>query len=330
MCADIIIPLASSVISSSIGKLLKKSEPNLFEIKQIVINGTSDTIYCIIHFIRSSKNKKILLKIFKKKNIYKLEKKDYKIKITNSLGHDVTRDIVEYEATKILIPFEKFFNLSDRRFIIDIRGRFREKYRDIFIINAGKEPITKNEQRIVYRTKIVVLNKKYDVEELTFVSIPFQQILTVDFVGQKLLTSLEAKAFRHLNKGPKGSLLNNRRKTQLKQKWGFDPEKLNVAISLFLRALEESVKRRFRELIVVNSETHDVQVTKMDLEFDRVQQGLPIVSFRPTICFDYSNKESNVIDITISLNREAILKIVTKLWRKFKSPKRTAPKKTLR
>lgn len=328
MGAEFIATMVSSFASSSINRLLSKSVPNLFEIKQIVLNGTSDTINFIIHFIKTSKQKNILKRLFTKGEIYTFEK-DFTIKITNSIGHDVTRDILEYDTAKIIVPFEKFFDLSGRRFIIHARGRFRANYKEIFLLCPEHEPIIKNDQRIVYRTKIVVYNKKYDAEELTFINIPFRQIFPIDFLGPKLLTSREVKAFHHLNKVPIGSSIYRRRKKQLTQTWGFEPERLNEVISSFLRAFEALVTRRFREFIIATSETHSVQVTKLELEFQRVQEGLPTVFLRPTICFDYSNRDSNVIDISISLNKEVILKLTTKLWSKFKGPKRTAPRKTL-
>ena len=252
---------------------------------------------------------------------------DFTIKITNEIGNDVTRDILEYNAVKTIIPFEKFFNLSGKRFIIDARGRFRENYKDIFLLVPETDPIIKNEQKVVYRTKIVFFNKKYDAEELTYVNIPFRQMFPIDFIGPKLLTSLEVKEFHHINKTTKGSLIYSRRRARLKQKWGFDPENLNVVIRHFLSAFESLIKRRFREFIVASSEDHNVQVTKMDLEFSRIQEGLPTVFLHPTICFDYSNRESNVINISFSLNKEVILKLIKKLWSKFKRPKPTAPKK---
>ncbi|KKK59193.1 hypothetical protein LCGC14_3036850 [marine sediment metagenome] len=52
--------------------------------------------------------------------------------------------------------------------------------------------------------------------------------------------------------------------------------------------------------------------------------------FSSNICFDYKEGDSNVINILISINKRLILKQAKKLWSKIKSPKRTAPKKTLR
>jgi len=241
---------------------------------------------------------------------------------------DHAKEILTLED-KIIIPFEKFFDISGRRFIIHARGRFRANYNEIFLLHPEHDPIIKNDQRIVYRTKIVVYNKKYDAEELTFISIPFRQIFPIDFLGSKLLTSREAKAFHHLNKVPIGSSTYKRRKKQLTQIWGFEPERLSEVISAFLRAFEKLVSRRFRDFIIATSKTHSVQATKLELEFQRIQQGLPTVFLRPTICFDYSNRDSNIIDISISLNKEVISKLITKLWSRFKGPKRTAPKKTL-
>ena len=330
MCAEFTTAIGASLASSSISRLLSKSEPDLFEIKQIVINGTSDTIIFICHFIKRTKNKNILKRIFTKGETFEFEK-DFKIKITNSVGEDVTRKILHYDTMKIVIPFNRFFEVPGRKFIIDARGRFRENFNDIFVIDFSKEPTIKDDQRIVYRTKIVVINKKYDAEEITFINIPFRQIFPIDFIGSHLFTQFELKAFHHLNKAKNKVLLQNRRRNQLRQKWGFDPENLNIVISHFLRALEKLVNRRYNDFIIVTSETHSVQVTKMDLEFPRVQEeGLPSMAFRPTICFDYSNRDPTLIDILISINKHSFLKHAMKLWHKFKSPKRTAPKKTLR
>ena len=309
--------------------MLSKSEPNLFEIKQIVINGTSDTIDFIIHFIKASKNKNILKRIFSKPEIFSFEK-DFEIKITNSVAEDVTRDILEYDAAKIVIPFEKFFDISGKLFIIHARGRFKQKYGDLFLIDSEQEPFIKNDDKIVYRTKIVVFSKKYAAEEAAFIGIPFRQLFPIDFIAPILLTSLDVKAFRHLNKEKLRSTLHTRREMALEQRWGFKPELLTDKITAFLRALEGLISRRYREFIVATSEIHRVQVTKVNVEFSRIQQGLPTVFFRPVICFDYTNRESNVINISISINKKLILKHVKRLWSKFKGPKRTAPKKTLR
>lgn len=329
MGAEFLTVVGSSLANSSIKRLLSKSEPDLFEIKQVVINGVSDTILFIAYFIKKSNNRNILKRLFTKENFYKFDK-DYKIEITNRVGYDVSREILKYDAASIIIPFEKFFDLPDRNFVITIRGRFRQNYSKIFLLQPYFEPIIVDDHKNVYKTKIVVYNKIYDAEELTFINIPFRQVFPLDFLGPKLLTSLELKSYRHLNKANKSLSLSSRRRTQLKQKWGFDPYLLNNVISAFLRELEILITRKYRDFITATSETHSVQVTKMELEFPRVQEdGLPVMSLRPTICFDYSNRDSTIIDILISINKDEFLKQAIKLWHKFKGPKRTY-KKTLK
>ena len=327
MGAEFLTPFVSAFASDTIRRLLSKSEPNLFEIKQIVINGTSDTIEFIFHFIKTSKG--TFKRFFSKSKPYHFEK-DFEIKITNNVGHDVTRDILEFDAVKVIIPFEKFFDISGRRFIIHARGRFQGKYNDLFLLDPEQEPFIKDDLKIVYRTKIVVYSKKYDAEEITFINIPFRQLFPIDFIGPLLLSSHDIKAFHHLNKEKQGSPLHTRRRIALKQKWGFDPDLLSEKLTTFLSALEGLVSRRFREFIIATSETHSVQITKVNIEFSRIQQGLPTVFLHPIVCFDYTNRDSSVVNILISINKELILKLVKKLWSKFKGPKRTAPKKLLK
>lgn len=332
MGSDFVATAASKIAIDAISKLLSKSERNLFEIKQVVINGTSDTIYFIIHFIKGTINQNIIKRklknIFTKPEIYSFEK-DFKIKITDNTGNDVTRDVIEYGIAKKTIVFDKFFDLQGREFIIDASGRYGERYEDLFLLDHGKEPIFKTEHKIGYETKIVVFNKKYDTEVLNFINIPFSVLYPIDFIGSRLLKPLDVKAYRHLNSVSKTSSTYRKRRKQLHQRWGFDPEDLNANISAFLRLLEKLVQRRFREIIFATSEKHNVQITKVVIEFDRVQEGLPNVAIRPTICFDYSQNDENAFEISVLLKKDTLIKFVDKLWSKFKKPKRTAPKKTL-
>ncbi len=328
MCAEFIGPIASTITASSIKRLLAKSTPNLFEIKHIIINGISDTIDFIIHFIKASKNNKILRRIFPKPESFTFER-DFNIEITNRLGEDVTRDILEYEAKKIVIRFEKFFDVQGKLFIIHARGRFMEMFSDLFLTSSSIEPIINNEDQIVYLTKVVVYHKKYDTEKFTCINVPFKKQFLIDFIGPSLLTQREVKAFRHLNKEKLRTPLHSRREKSLRQKWGFDPDLLTERISGFLGVLEGFFTRRFREFIIATSETHSVQITKVNLEFSRIQQGLPVIFITPVICFDYKEGDPEIIDISISINKRIILKQATKLWAKFKKPKQTAPKKTL-
>ena len=330
MCSDFVATAASTIAANTITRLLSKSERNLFEIKHVVINGTSDTIHFIIHFIKGKVNQNIikrkLVNIFTKKEIHSFEK-DFEIKITDNFGNDVTRDIIEYGIAKKTIVFDKFFDLQGREFIIEARGRYREKYRELFLLDHGKEPIFKTEHKIGYKTKIVVFNKKYDAEVLNFINIPFTVFYPMDFIGSRLLKPFDVKAYRHLNSVSKTSSTYRKRRKQLHQKWGFDPEDLDVKISAFLRVLEDFVQRRFREIIIATSEKHNVQITKVVIEFNRVQAGLPNMVIRPTICFDYSQNDENAFEISVLLKKDTLLKFVDKLWSKFKKPKRTAPKK---
>lgn len=329
MCSDFLATAVSNIAASTITRLLSKSERNLFEIKHVVINGISDTIHFIIHFIKGRVNQNIIKRklknIFTKREIHSFEK-DFEIKITDNIGDDVTRDVIEYGIAKKTIVFDKFFDLQGKEFIIEARGRYGEKYNELFLLNHENEPVIKTEHEIGYKTKIVVFNKKYDADILNFINIPFSVSYPIDFISSIILTPFDVKAFRHLNSVSNTTSIYRKRRKQLHQRWGFDPEDLFDKISHFLRLFEKLVQRRFRELINATSETHNVQITKVNIEFDRVQEGLPNVVIRPIICFDYSQNDENVIDISVFLNKDKFLKFADKLWSKFKKPKRTYKK----
>ncbi|MHA1195164.1 MAG: hypothetical protein ACTSRH_07795 [Promethearchaeota archaeon] len=324
MNAEFITSTITSITVDAINRLLSRSEPNLLEVKQVVVNGISDTISFIVHFIKGNRKESILKRklesIFnKRENIIPFEK-DFEIQITDNLGNDVTNLILEYDAAKKIIPFKKFFDLPGRVFIIDARGRFKEEYNKLFVLAPESEPFIKTNERIVYRTKVVVINKKYDAKEVIFISIPFRQMIPINFIGDRLLRSIELKAFRHLNKAKRISSVYMRRKKYLHQKLGFNPDDLDLKISFFLGKFEETMKRRFKEYISVTSDESKVQVTKVDLEFSRIMNGLPSVFLHPVICFDFDDKTNKVINITISINKEKILKLVDRIWSKIKNP----------
>lgn len=318
----------SSIAQGVIERLLNLAEPNVVEVKEIVINGNTDTIHTIIHFYKSQKLMERLTAKFKskQKNVITLDK-EATIVITDEFGNNITDQVLEYEHIYTLIPYKELFKIPGERFIIQVDAPFRAEYNSLFLIDREVEPVLNTKTNLLHRCRLYVYQKKYISNEIRYLNIPFSYPILIDFIKSRFIKPLELKSLDLLKKAKSPSRRYNETKKKLAQKWGFDPDDLSLKIRAFMRKLEEKSRVRFSEFMSVSCQDTQVRLTKLQLEFERVQQTLPVFHYIAKLSFNYHEGDDNEIEIDININKEKLNQIVDKIWSKIKKPLRTAPKK---
>lgn len=320
---------ASSVAQGVIERLLNLAEPNVVEIKEIIINGNTDTIHTIIHFYKSQKLMERLIARFQSKNKKGIRlDKESEIVITDEFGNNITDQVLLYEPIYTIIPYKELFKLPGERFIIQVDAPFKLEYDSLFLIDKGVEPVLNTASNLLYRFKVYIYQNKYISDNIRYLNIPFSYPILIDFVKSRFLKPLETKELRLLSKAKRPSRRYNEIKTKLEQRWGFNPDDLDIRIRAFMRKLEKKSKVRFNEFISLTCSTAKVRLTKLEMEFDKVQNSLPAFYYFPKILFNYHEGDDNLMEIEININKDKLNQIVDKIWSKIKKPKKTY-KKTL-
>lgn len=319
---------ASSVAQGVIERLLNLAEPNVVEVKEIIINGNTDTIHTILHFYKSQKLMERFIAKFKSKNknVIRLDK-EAEVVITDEFGNNITDQVLQFEPIHTIIPYKELFKLAGERFIIQVDAPFKLRYNSLFFIDKEVEPVLNTPKNLLYRFKLYIYQNKYISNDIRYLNIPFSYPILIDFVKKRFLGSLEIKELRLLSKAKRPSRQYNETKTKLEKRWGFNPDDLDINIRAFMKKLEQRSKVRFSEFISVSCNTAKVRLTKLEMEFDKVQNSLPVFYYLLKVLFNYHEGDDNLMEIDININKEKLNRIVDKIWSKIKRPLPTAPKK---
>jgi len=99
-------------ISQTIIRKILTGTSDVHIIKSVVINGVENSIHFVSRFIKGSNSKKTFVKKLKKwfsdKSIELDEQ--YRIRISDCYGNDITDTIIELEKNKKIIPFSNFID----------------------------------------------------------------------------------------------------------------------------------------------------------------------------------------------------------------------------
>lgn len=313
-----------------INRLLSTSKSNIYEIKSIIISGVSKYLDFTIHFIKSSRRKHALI-AFLRDNLgfsdYIPFPSTFSIIIKDNLINDVTDQAVEYPQGVTIINLNKLLALQGKVFVINVRGHWEGNIKELIKDFSRNRPIFEDDNLRKYTFKFIFYRSSFVTEDLSLLDIPIKVFLPIGFLNKIIFDDKILLLKKYIEK-----YKDIRRKYKeytkiLENSKGIPYDKLwNYVGRLFLK-LQVSIEKRYNEFLTLTSISHS-NISNVVLIHKRAYPDLPDLNLEATILVDYRKQEDKIIDLELTLDKEKLNKITSKLWSKITAPKRTAPTKT--
>lgn len=313
-----------------INRLLSTSKSNVYEIKSIIINGINKYLEFTIHFIKSSRKKHALI-AFLRDNLgfsdYIPFPSTFSVIIKNNLFNEVTDQAVENQQGVTIINLNKLLALPGKVFVINVRGHYEGKIRDLVKPFPRNRPIFEDDNLRKNTFKLVFYRSSFVTEDLSLLDIPIKVFLSIGFLNKIIFDDKILLLKKYIEK-----FKDNRRKykeytERLEKSKGIPYDKFWNYVGRLILRLQVSIEKRFNEFLTLTSTSH-CSISNVVLTHKRAYPDLPDLNLEATILVDYRKKEDKIIDLELTLDKEKLRKITDKLWSKITAPKRTAPTKT--